>query len=289
LELKRGQKVKAVGKRISSDKDPGPGASKRGRSLEIFYITMGDGVFLPLFFDRILSGNGNEVAGIAVVRDPHMTRFLRRSLRFMGIWLFAGEVFRQLKIRLMDLLYRVFAQSKRSSIQSVCRKYNIPCYPVENVNSKSFHQVLKEKKINLLVSVACPQILKKKLLDIPSLGCINIHYGLLPHYRGMYPSFWVLANNEKETGVSVHYMVEKIDAGDILVQIKENIRPDDTFYSLVKRLKTTIGPTALSQAIEKIRDGNIPVIPNDPRKGSYLAFPARKDMDRFRALGRKWR
>ncbi len=256
--------------------------------LRILILTTNDQVFLPHFFDRLFSKIGSEVVGVAIVSDPNFGRFLRQSLKFMGFLLFAGEVLRQLKIRIMDLLYTVFAQSKRSSIRSVCRKYNIPCYPVENVNSKPFHEFLKEKKIDLLVSVACPQILKKKLLNIPPLGCINIHYGLLPRYRGMYPSFWVLANGEKETGVSVHYMVEKLDAGDILVQLKQDIKPDDSFYSLVKRLKTTIGPKAMLQAIGKIRDGNTSVIPNDPHEGSYFALPAKKDMARFRALNRKW-
>lgn len=257
-------------------------------TMRILILTTNDQVFLPHFFDRLFSKIGSEVVGVAIVNDPNFGRFLRKSLKFMGFWIFAGEMLRQLRIRIIRLFYSVLSPSKKLSLQSVCRKYNIPCFPVERVNSKSFHQVLKEKKIDLLVSVACPQILKKKLLDIPSRGCINIHYGLLPHYRGMYPSFWVLANDEKETGVSVHYMVEKIDAGDILVQIKENIKPDDTFCSLVKRLKTTIGPTALIQAIEKIRDGNTSIIPNDPHEGSYFAFPTKKDMARFRALNRKW-
>lgn len=206
----------------------------------------------------------------------------------MGFWLFAGEVFRQLRIRIMDFIYAILAPSKRFSIQSVCQKYDIPYSSIDRVNSKSFRQALEEKKIDLLVSVACPQILKKKLLGLPSLGCINVHYGLLPCYKGLYPSFWVLANGEKETGVSVHYMIEKIDAGDVLVQIREEIKPDDSFYSLVKRLKTTIGPKALLQAIEKIKKGDTSTIPNDPREGSYFAFPDKQGMARFRALGRKW-
>lgn len=257
--------------------------------MKILILTTNDQVFLPHFFDRVFSKIGSEVVGMAIVSDPNFGRFLMKSLKFMGFWIFAGEVLRQLRIRIIRLFYSVLSPSKKLSLQSVCRKYNISCFPVEQVNSKSFHQVLKEKEIDLLVSVACPQILKKKLLDIPSRGCINVHYGLLPHHRGMYPSFWVLANAEKETGVSVHYMAEKIDAGDILIQIKKDVKPDDTFHSLVKRLKTTVGPKALLQAIEKIREGDTSVIPNDPHKDSYFAFPTSKDMARFRALGRKWR
>ncbi len=257
--------------------------------MKIFILTTNDQVFLPHFFDRVFSNIGNEIVGLAIVSDPHFRRFLLKSLKFMGFGQFAGEVSRQLKIRIMDLLYMVFAPSKKFSIRAVCQKYDVPCISVDKVNSKHFQKTLRDAEVNLLVSVACPQILKKKLLDLPSEGCINFHYGLLPHYRGLYPSFWVLANGERETGVSVHYMVEKIDAGDILAQIKEKIRPDDTFYSLVKRMKTTIGPDALLLAVESIREGRISVIPNDPDKGSYFAFPTREAMSRLKKNGRKWR
>lgn len=257
--------------------------------MKIFILTTNDQVFLPHFFDRVFSKIGNEIVGLAIVSDPNLRRFLLKSLKFMGILQFAGEVFRQLKIRIMDFLYTLFAQSKRCSVKAVCQKYDVPCISVDKVNSKHFRKTLKDAEVDLLVSVACPQILKTKLLDLPSKGCINIHYGLLPHYRGLYPSFWVLANGEKETGVSVHYMVEKIDAGDILAQIKEKIAPDDTFYSLVRRLKTTIGPDALLLAVESIREDRISVIPSDPDKGSYFAFPTREAMARLRKNGRKWR
>ncbi len=160
---------------------------------------------------------------------------------------------------------------------------------VKNVNSNDFREFLKERDIDVLISVACPQILKRKILRIPRKGCINVHYGLLPNYRGQYPSFWVLAHGQRETGVSVHYMVEKVDAGDILVQIKEKILPEDTFYSLVGRLKTTIGPQALIMALEKINRSENSVIKNDPGKGSYFSFPTRIDMAQFRSRGRKWR
>ena len=83
-------------------------------------------------------------------------------------------------------------------------------------------------------------------------------------------------------------MVKEIDAGDILIQEKAAIKPEDTFYSLVKRLKKELGPKALLRAIDKIRNGDSSVIPNNIQDGSYFGFPTREAMKRFRAAGRKW-
>ncbi len=257
--------------------------------MRVFFLTANDHVFLPDFCDLVFSSAEFEAAGLAVVKDPHALRFLANSLKFLGLWQFAREAIGQVTLRASDILAGFSGSRRQSSLKHVCRRNDIPYFSVDRINSGSFRRLLRDKKIDLLVSVACPQIFGRKLLSIPPKGCINVHYGLLPRYRGMYPSFWVLANGEKETGVSVHYMVEGIDAGDILVQEKAVIEPDDTFHSLVRRLKTELGPGALLKAIGKIRDGDSTVISNDPKEGSYFGFPTREAMKRFRAAGRKWR
>ena len=257
--------------------------------MRVFFLTTNDRIFLPYFFEKVFCKIGYKAIGLAIAEDPHFLRFLKNSLFLMGFWLFLDEVIYQLKVVLKDIFLSVFVPLKRNSIKSICEKYDVPLMRVKKVNSKKFRTFLEEKDIDVLVSVACPQILKKKILQIPRKGCINVHYSLLPNYSGQYPSFWMLAYGEENTGVSVHYMVEKIDAGDILVQIKEKVLPDDTFYTLVKRLKTTIGPQALVLALEKIEKGDSSVVRNDPEKGSYFSFPTKQDMVLFRNGGRKWR
>ena len=258
------------------------------KNLKIFFLTTNDKIFLPLFYEKIFSVEAESIAGVAVVDDPNFAKFLKKSLAFMGILTFCGEVLRQLIIRMKNLFYSVANPSKKMSIEAVCGRYNIPCLNIENVNGKGFGEYLNELGVTLIISVACPQILKKAILNLPADGCINVHYGLLPDYRGMYPSFWVLANGERETGVTIHYMAEKIDAGAILVQRRENILPRDSFSSLVKRLKTTIGPEALLQAIDKIRAGEKEEIENRYKEGSYYSFPTKEAMRSFKTQGRKW-
>lgn len=256
--------------------------------LRIMFLTTSDIMFLPSFFDKVFSSERDSVVGVAIVEDPNFMRFLKNSLSFMGLITFGGEVVRQIIARIRNFFYSIVAPSRIRSIKSVCRKYDIPCTNVARINKREFRENLSGRNVNLIVSVACPQILRKAILRLPAIGCINVHYGLLPDYRGMYPSFWVLANGESETGVTVHYMAEKIDAGRILVQLREKISPDDSFYSLVKRLKTTVGPQALIAALERIKASNMEVIENEYEEGSYYSFPSKEAMRKFKAAGRKW-
>jgi len=257
--------------------------------MKIFFICADDKVFLPKFFERIFIESKYEIAGVAIAADPNFKRFLQNSFKFMGLRLFFNEILAQVILRIKNYYYQMTNSTKVSSIQNICKMHSINCLKVAKVNSKSFREYLQNKNIDVLVSVACPQILKKKLLELPSKAAINVHYALLPNYRGQYPSFWVLAKGEEYTGVSVHFMAEKVDAGNILVQVKEKIADEDTFYTLVGRLKTTIGPAALLTALDKIANNDMTMITNDISQGSYFSFPTRQDMKRFQSRGRRWR
>ena len=257
--------------------------------MRVFFLTADDRVFLPEFYSRVFGGSSCTMAGLAVVKDPNFFRFLRKSCSFLGIRQFAGEIISQAWLRFKNVILTIATPGRKQDLKAVCNKFKVPFYTIDKVNTKNFRAFLQNEQIDVIVSVACPQILRKKILEIPAIAAINVHYGLLPNYRGQYPSFWVLANGEDRTGVSVHHMVEKVDAGDILVQIEEAIRPEDTFYSLVRRLKTTIGPQAIIEALHKIETGDRSVIKNNPEAGSYYSFPARQDMAAFRARGRRWR
>lgn len=256
--------------------------------MRIFFLTANDSIFLPGFFRKVFSGLDDEIVAVGVVSDPGFRKFLWKSLSFMGPLLFISEIMRQVRARISNLVSSLLGRPAEHSLKAACGQFGIPFVRIANINSREFREHLISTGVDLIISVSCPQILRKKILSTPEFGCINVHYGLLPDYRGMYPSFWVLANGEEKTGVSVHYMVEKVDAGDILVQIEEPIRNDDTFYSLVGRLKSTIGPRALISAVRKIKDHDLSITPNDPGRGNYYSVPSRKDFLRFRQMGRKW-
>ena len=102
------------------------------------------------------------------------------------------------------------------------------------------------------------------------------------------PNFWAMLHGEKQTAVTVHYMVQKLDAGDIILQEPVPIYPDDTLHSLIVLSKKT-GVEALLKAIEQIESGSVTPQPMATSEASYFSFPKRKDARRFLAQGRRFR
>ncbi|MFM6254380.1 MAG: methionyl-tRNA formyltransferase, partial [Dolichospermum sp.] len=173
------------------------------------------------------------------------------------------------------------------SASEIAHRYNIPLYQPPKINSLDFVDTLKNKiRPDLLVSVAASQILKKAVLEVPPLGCINLHSAPLPRYQGMMPNFWTMVNNEPEATVTIHYMAEKLDAGDIILQKSVAINATDSLQDLMIRSKV-IGVQALLEAIKQIEAGTVEARPQDSTQASYFSFPTSVDAYRLRSQGRR--
>ena len=114
-------------------------------------------------------------------------------------------------------------------------KFHIPFLPNENVNDSGFIQELKGYEADIYVSMSFNQILKKEIIDSAPKGFINCHAGALPFYRGRNPLNWVLINGEKEFGITVHYVDEGIDTGDIIEQELYPIGPNENYGDLLDK------------------------------------------------------
>jgi methionyl-tRNA formyltransferase len=141
---------------------------------------------------------------------------------------------------------------------------------VEDLNSADFLETLKELKPDLLVVVAF-RILPTSVLEIPSIGSVNLHASLLPKYRGAAPIHWAIINGEKETGCSVFFLDEKVDSGKIIAQNRTVINLLETTGDVYNRLKIS-GSDLMLQSINKIADGTVEPVPQDHE----LATPAPK-------------
>jgi len=157
---------------------------------------------------------------------------------------------------------------------------------IRDVNSADFLQQLQALEVNLIISVSCPQIFKNPLIALPTLGCLNIHGAILPNYRGVLPSFWMLANDETQAGVSIYMVNEKIDAGDMISQKTFDILPNDTLDSILHRSKA-IAADQLLEVINNIEMGSIARTRLNLSEGSYYSWPAVADVKRFRENGRR--
>jgi methionyl-tRNA formyltransferase len=173
-------------------------------------------------------------------------------------------------------------------VSKILRKYNIPIISIKgSINSKYSLAIIKSYNPDLLISIAGNQIFKQPLIDLAPQGCLNLHTALLPKYRGLMPSFWVLKNNEKETGVSVFFVDKGIDSGPILVQKRIPIIKDMTQKELIKKSKK-IGMDAIVEAISLIEKGNCKLIQNSDEEKTYYSFPTRKDVQVFYISGKRF-
>lgn len=137
---------------------------------------------------------------------------------------------------------------------------NIPVYqPLKLRNNTEFIEKMKFLKPDVICVVAYGKILPKEVLDIPKLGCINVHGSLLPKYRGAAPIQWAVLNGDKTTGITTMYMDEGMDTGDMILKQEVIIGEEETTGELWSRL-STIGGELLVETLKLIEAGNAPRI-----------------------------
>lgn len=152
-------------------------------------------------------------------------------------------------------------------------QYNIPCLFFNNSpKEEKFIDAFKKLKPDVAIVFSFDHRLPQELLNIPSLGFINYHPSLLPDYRGGNPFFHVIANNEEKTGVTLHYMNNNFDTGDIIAQWETVIAPDETMGTLFDRLNIQ-GVKMVIDIVENLEKGETLERIPQPEKGNYKLAP----------------
>lgn len=141
-------------------------------------------------------------------------------------------------------------------LRSWAERLGVPFLPCKNVNSSEFLEDIVQYGADIFVSMSFNQILKKQIIELPELGFINCHAGALPFYRGRNPLNWVLINGESSFGITVHYVDEGIDTGDIIEQRLYPISSRDTYGSLLNKAIFECA-NVLYSAIVKIIRGDL--------------------------------
>ena len=132
----------------------------------------------------------------------------------------------------------------------------IPVFTPDRIGAPEAIAEVRSLAPDIIVVVAYGQYIKPEILSIPPHGAINIHPSLLPKYRGASPIQWALANGETETGVTILYVSEEMDAGDIILQEAVRIDPEDTALTLTPRL-AGLGANLVVRALDAIRDKTV--------------------------------
>ncbi len=162
------------------------------------------------------------------------------------------------------------------SVPDLCRELAIDCVHPRDPNQYGWIERIKSAKPDIIFSFYYRHMLKPAILNIPRLGAYNLHGSYLPAYRGRCPVNWVLIKGEQQTGVTLHEMVEKPDAGAIVSQKKVEITPDDSALTLFNKLEQA-ADAMLTEILPRIIMGDIPKMHMDLSKGSY--YGGRKPED----------
>lgn len=153
-------------------------------------------------------------------------------------------------------------------IKETAQKLNIPCYQPPSLKSETVINDIQKLKPDLIVVVAYGLFLPLKILEIPKYKTINVHPSLLPKYRGAAPMQWALINGEKQSGVTIAYIIEAMDAGDILMQESAAIDDSDNLVTLEHKL-SHLGANLLCKTISLLKEGKISARTQDEKEVTF--------------------
>ena len=145
---------------------------------------------------------------------------------------------------------------------------NIPVFQPVKMRDGEALGILKELSPELIVVVAYGKILPTDILELPPMGCVNVHASLLPKYRGSAPINWAILNGETETGVSVQYMAEGFDPGDVIAESVTPLPADENAQQLYSRL-SVMGAELICRVVADIEQGRAIAVPQDDDKASH--------------------
>ena len=264
---------------MSSENQSNEPLSKRDK-ISVLFITEDDPLYVIQFFDvffKEYTRENIEVIGITVVEAFHepIWKTAKRMLNFYGYIDFIRLGFRFVGVKLMG-----------RSISKVAQKYKIPVILTTSVNDNSYIETITRLNPDVIASVAAPEVFKKPILSVPNLKCINIHSGRLPVYRGMMPNFWQLLHGEPNATITIHEMVEKLDAGGILATEEFELRQADSLDRIIIGTKQA-GARLMNEVLSNFHSMCNQIQTLDMSEASYFSFPTSKDVRTLRQRGHR--
>jgi methionyl-tRNA formyltransferase len=267
--------------------------------LKILLVTQDDPFYVSIFFRELFKHSlSNQFELVGVIIQPPLgkkskQKLIKQMIDFYGFGNFfilgiKYVIYKVLNVISVKLFKGIFPGT--FSVEHILLKNKIKIFQIKNINSKESLKYLSALNLDIIFSIAASQIFKKDVLNMPKIGCFNIHTSKLPKNRGMMPNFWSLYNFESDSSsaVTIHKMNETLDDGEILLQKLFNLEPKETLDSLIRRTKK-LSVIAFLEAIEILGKGNINFIVNDSKYASYNTFPTKDDVKRFIAKGYRLR
>ena len=255
------------------------------RTVNVVAVTQDDPFFTGRFFEAFLTAAANgpvRLVEIVLLRNFNESRLAlaRRLWRVYGSVDMARLMARYAAARLSDRL------GTPRSVAALAARAGVPVRFLASINDDAYLRTLRERGVDVLLSVSAPEIFRAAALSTAP-HTINIHNGKLPYYRGMMPTFWALLHGEPEATITVHTMVEKLDAGQVLAEFTVPITPRDSQFDLSARAKEVAG-REVAGLLARLGTPQWPVPRTvDMSQKRYFKFPTPVDVAQLRAKGRR--
>lgn len=191
-----------------------------------------------------------------ILKKNRLSYLVKKGVQFVSMYL-------------RSAISMIFALEPRYTSE-VIKHYEIEHYFINDVNNQDVVNLIREKQTDLLITYDCGQILKKDAIMASSIASLNVHSSLLPKYRGTAPIYWVLKNKEKETGITIHFIDEGIDTGDVILQNKIAINPGMREKTLTKAL-AQLGAESIFAGIQLFKGESIERIKQDSACATYYS------------------
>ena len=160
-------------------------------------------------------------------------------------------------------------------VKRIALAHDIPVFQPVTLKDGTALEEIRQLSPELIVVAAYGRLLPREILELPAKGCINVHSSLLPKYRGAAPINWAVLNGEEETGVTIMYMAQELDAGDIIAQASTPIDPEETVESVHDRL-AGLGARLLVQTVSRLEAGTAERTPQDGERATYAPMLSRE-------------
>lgn len=259
------------------------------KSMRVTFLTQDDPLYILPFFEALFAQDlqGVQIGSIFACRSMggrKRTRLVGELMRLYGAQGFAKLVGLQTWKRSASALGLGRLGGTCHSLRELAAAKGVPYHRIGNPNAPDDFAAIAADSPELLCSVACPFILKRRLLDLPSRAALNIHHAPLPRYKGMMPTFWQMYHCEKAAGLTIHTMAEQIDGGQILYQESIPIIPGETMHQLIRRSKRA-GARAILHVLQQYSRSAAPAPLEHSTESSYFTFPTAAEMRSFRERG----
>ena len=260
-------------------------ATLRDQPTRVIAVTQDDPFFTGRFFASFIPEcvrTNVDLAEIVLLPnfDESRAALVRRLLGFYGAIGFVRLLFRYGAAKVSDW------RGAPRSVAAIAARKGVPVRSLRSINDPDYLATVHARGVDVLLSVSAPQIFTTDTLRAARLA-LNVHTGKLPEYRGMMPTFWALANGDEHVTVTVHEMVQRLDAGPIVDEYDVRVEQGDTVFGLAARAKEIAGTRVARLLTHLDEEGRTSWRVPETSPGPPNRFPTKRDVQLLRSRGRR--